>query len=56
MLFSSARIGKALNVDGVPPLNDESQDDTKFGSSGDDLQAFNTIIVVQRENRESRVV
>ena len=40
MLFSSARIGKALNVDRVPPLNDDSQDDTKFGSSGDDLQAF----------------
>mgnify|MGYP006066465083 FL=1 len=40
VLFSSARIGKALNVDRVPPLSDESQDDTKFGSSGDDLQAF----------------
>ena len=40
VLFSSARIGKALNVDRVPPLNDDSQDDTKFGSSGDDLQAF----------------
>ena len=25
----------------MPPLNDDSQDDTKFGSSGgDDLQAF----------------
>ena len=34
------RIGKALNVDRVPPLNDDSQDDTQFGSSGDDLQAF----------------
>ena len=40
VLFSSARIGKALNVDRVPPLNDDSQDDTQFGSSGDDLQAF----------------
>ena len=38
-LFSSARIGKALNVDRMPPLNDDSQDDTKFGSSGEDLQA-----------------
>ena len=33
-------IGKALNVDRVPPLNDDSQDDTKFGSTGVDLQAF----------------
>ena len=40
VLFSSARIGKALNVDRVPPLNDDSQDDTQFGSSGDDHQAF----------------
>ena len=24
----------------MPPLNDDFQDDTKFGSSGDDLQAF----------------
>ena len=24
----------------MPTLNDDSQDDTKFGSSGDDLQAF----------------
>ena len=24
----------------VPPLNDDSPDDTKFGSSGDDHQAF----------------
>ena len=40
VLFSSARISKALNVDRVPPLNDDSQDDTQFGSSGDDLQAF----------------
>jgi len=38
VLFSSSRIGKALNVDRVvPPLNDDSQDDTQFGSSGDDL-------------------
>ena len=28
------------NVDRVPPLNDDSQDDTQFDSSGDDLQAF----------------
>ena len=40
MLFSSARISKALNVDRVPPLNDDSQSVTQFGSSGDDLQAF----------------
>ena len=40
MLFSSARIGKALNVDRVRPPNDDSQDVTQFGSSGDDLQAF----------------
>ena len=40
VLFSSARIGKALNVDRVPPLNDGPQDGTQFGSSGDDLQAF----------------
>ena len=40
VLFSSARISKALNVDRVPPLNDDSQDVTQFGSSGDDLQAF----------------
>ena len=40
MLFSSARISKALNVDRVPPLNDGPQDGTQFGSSGDDLQAF----------------
>ena len=35
-----SRIGKALNVDRVPPLNDDSQDGTQFGSSGDDLQAL----------------
>ena len=40
VLFSSARIGKALNVDRVPPLNDGPQHGTQFGSSGDDLQAF----------------
>ena len=40
VLFSSARISKALNVDRVPPLNDDSQNVTLFGSSGDDLQAF----------------
>ena len=39
-LFSSARIGKALNVDRVPPLNDGPQHGTQFGSSSDDLQAF----------------
>ena len=31
---------KALNVDRVRPPNDDSQDVTQFGSSGDDLQAF----------------
>ena len=40
VLFSSARIGKALNVDRVPPLNDGPQRGTQFGSSNDDLQAF----------------
>ena len=40
VLFSSARIGKALNVDRVPPLNDGPQHGTQFGSSSDDLQAF----------------
>ena len=40
VLFSSARISKALNVDRVPPLNDGPQHGTQFGSSGDDLQAF----------------
>ena len=40
MLFSSARISKALNVDRVPPLNDGPQHGTQFGSSSDDLQAF----------------
>ena len=40
VLFSSARIGKALNVDRVPPLNDSPQHCTQFGSSSDDLQAF----------------
>ena len=39
VLFSLARISKALNVDHVPPPNDDSQDVTQFGSSGDDLQA-----------------
>ena len=36
VLFSLARISKALNVDHVPPPNDDSQDVTQFGSSGDD--------------------
>ena len=40
VLFSSARISKALNVDHVCPPDDDSQDVTQFGSSGDDLQAF----------------
>ena len=40
VLFSSARISKALNVDRVPPPDDDSQDDTQFGSSGHDHQAF----------------
>ena len=40
VLFSSARISKALNVDRVPPPNDDSQDVTQFGSSGDDHLAF----------------
>ena len=40
VLFSSARISKALNVDRVPPLNDGPQHGTQFGSSSDDLQAF----------------
>ena len=40
VLFSSARISKALNVDRVRPPNDDSQDVTQFGFSGDDLQAF----------------
>ena len=40
VLFSSARISKAFNVDHVRPPNDDSQDVTQFGSSGDDLQAF----------------
>ena len=40
ILFSSARISKTLNVDRVRPPNDDSQDVTKFGSPGDDLQAF----------------
>ena len=40
VLFSSARISKALNVDRVPPPDDDSQDVTQFGSSGDDHQAF----------------
>ena len=35
VLFSSARISKALNVDRVPPPNDDSQDVTQFGSAGD---------------------
>ena len=40
VLFSSARISKALNVDRVPPPDDDSQDVTQFGSSGHDHQAF----------------
>ena len=40
VLFSSARISKALNVDRVPPPDDDSEDDTQFGSSGHDRQAF----------------
>ena len=40
VLFSSARISKALNVDRVPSLNDDCRDGAQFGSSGDDLQAF----------------
>ena len=40
VLFSSARISKALNVDHVRPPNDDSLDVTQFGSSGDDHQAF----------------
>ena len=40
VLFSSARISKALNVGRVHPPNDDSQDVTQFGFSGDDLQAF----------------
>ena len=31
VLFSSARISKALNVDRVRPPNDDSQDVTQFG-------------------------
>ena len=40
ILFSSARISKALNADRVRPPNDDSQDATQFGSPDDDLQAF----------------
>ena len=41
ILFSSARISKMINVDRVrPSSDDDSQDVTQFGSSGDDLQAF----------------
>ena len=40
VLFSSVRISKTLNVDRVPPPDDDSQDDTQFGSSGHDHQAF----------------
>ena len=40
MLFSSARISKAFNIDRVRPPNDDSQDVTQFGYFGDDLQAF----------------
>ena len=40
VLFSSARISKALNVDRVPPPDDDSQDGAQFGSSGHDRQAF----------------
>ena len=40
VLFSSARISKALNVDRVPPPDDDSQDGAPFGSSGHDRQAF----------------
>ena len=39
-MFFSSRISKASNVDRVRPPNDDSQDVTQFGSSGDDLQAF----------------
>ena len=35
-----SRISKALNVDRVRLPNDDSQDVTQFGSSGDDIQAF----------------
>jgi len=40
ILFSSARVSKSLNLDRVRPPNDDSQEVTQFGSSGDDLQAF----------------
>ena len=40
VLFSSARISKALNVDRVPPPDDDSQDGAQLGSSGHDRQAF----------------
>jgi len=40
VLFSSARISKALNVDRVPPPDDDSQDGAQFGFSGHDRQAF----------------
>ena len=40
VLFSSARVSKTLNVDRVRHPNEDAQEITQFGSSGDDLQAF----------------
>ena len=40
MRTSKVRISKALNVDRVPPPDDDSQDGARLGSSGHDRQAF----------------